>query len=92
MVVVVLKTDLTRRHAIDVLATVDIGLGDLVENRGRRLTALVEHVDESIGVTRVLGYEDRDVLADVGHSHAVQVDTQAYREVRVYDIVQLRKF
>lgn len=92
MVVVVLKTDLTRRHAIDVLATVDIGLGDLVENGGRRLTALVEHVDESIGVTRVLGYEDRDVLADVGHSHAVQVDAQAYREVRVYDIVQLRKF
>ena len=80
---------LQRGHAVHVLAAVYVRLGYLVEDLRRRLSTLVEHVDEAIGVARVLGYEDRYVLLYVGHLHAVEVQAQVDREVGVYDVVQI---
>ena len=83
---------LERGHAVDVLAAVGVGLGDFVQDGGHFLAALVQDVDEAVGVARVLGDEYGDVLFDVGHAHAIQVQTQIDREVCVYDVVQIGQF
>jgi hypothetical protein len=48
-------------------------------------------VNEAIGVSRVLGYENRYEFFYVGHFHAVQVQAEIGWEVGVYYVVQIGK-
>ena len=80
---------LTRRHAVNVFAAVDVGLGDFVKNAGHLLVAFIENVDETVGVPSVLGDEERNVLFDVGHSHSIEIETEIDGKVGVDDIIQI---
>ena len=51
--------------------------------------AFVEHVDETVGVARVLGDKERYVLFNVRHSHSVQIEAEIDGKVGVDDVVEI---